>query len=134
MCGIVGLLTAPLPTDAAARAARCARRMADALQHRGPDGEGHFSDAADGAPAAHVHLGHRRLAIIDPTPAGAQPMRDRSGRFTLVFNGAIYNFVELAQELAARPHAAPLRGHSDTEVLVEAWAAWGPECLPRLNG
>jgi asparagine synthase (glutamine-hydrolysing) len=133
MCAIVGILTPPLsPSDPEQAAARTrVRAMAHALRHRGPDGEGFFSDEGKGA---QVHLGHRRLSIIDPTPAGAQPMTDHTGRFTLVFNGAIYNFIELAAELRGRRAQIPWRGHSDTEVLVEAWSAWGADCLPRLNG
>ncbi|MCS6912878.1 MAG: asparagine synthase (glutamine-hydrolyzing) [Myxococcales bacterium] len=131
MCAIVGLVTVPLPAQEAAQVARRVRRMAAILRHRGPDGDGLWSD---GGPGLQVHLGHRRLAIIDPSPAGAQPMADHSGRYVIVFNGAIYNYIELSAELRARAGAPPLRGHSDTEVLVEAWAAWGPACLERLRG
>lgn len=129
MCAIVGAVGAS-GTDEAGE--RLVRRMAARLAHRGPDGEGFFRDGA--GPGAGVHLGHRRLGIFDPGPGGAQPMTDGTGRYTAVFNGAIYNFLEIAEELRQRPGSRPLRGGSDTEVLLEAWAAFGPECLPRLNG
>lgn len=91
------------------------RRMTAALAHRGPDGEGYYSDGR-------VALGHRRLAILDPTPGGAQPMRSRDGRWTLVLNGEIFNHQELRAELGGE-----FRSRSDTEALLEACAAWGVE-------
>jgi asparagine synthase (glutamine-hydrolysing) len=84
--------------------------------------------AADGR----VQMGHCRLAIIDLTPSGAQPMVHASGRFALSFNGELYNFLELRKELEAS--GARFAGRSDTEVLLEAYARWGESCLDRLNG
>lgn len=123
MCGIAGLWRPGGPNPAGR-----ARRMAAALAHRGPDGAGVWTD-----PEAGIALAHRRLAVIDLSPAGAQPMADRSGRFVLTYNGEIYNYRELGRELAAIGFAP--RGASDTAVLAEAIAAWGIEAaLPRLNG
>jgi asparagine synthase (glutamine-hydrolysing) len=124
MCGIAGLW---LPGGDPTLAGR-ARTMADRLAHRGPDGAGVWTD-----PAAGIALAHRRLAIIDLSPGGAQPMADRSGRFVLTYNGELYNFRDLRDELAGL--GFPARGQSDTAVLAEAIAAWGVEAaLPRLNG
>ena len=123
MCGIAGLWV-PGGGDQAGRA----RAMAARLAHRGPDGAGVWTD-----PAAGIALAQRRLAIIDLSPGGAQPMADRSGRFVITYNGELYNYRALRSELAALGFAA--RGASDTAVLLEAIAAWGVEgALPRLNG
>jgi asparagine synthase (glutamine-hydrolysing) len=100
---------------------RAVRQMA----HRGPDDE---QVASDGP----VTLGARRLAVIDPSAAGRQPMRSADGRYVIVYNGEIYNYAELAQRLQARGVA--LRGHSDTEVLLETYAAEGKDALRRLRG
>jgi asparagine synthase (glutamine-hydrolysing) len=101
--------------------------MLSHLVHRGPDGDGEwYSD--DGQAA----LGHRRLAIIDPTPAGAQPMLDPSGRVIIVFNGEIYNYRELADRL--RVLGARFQSSCDTEVLLQAYLMWGEDCLAELNG
>ena len=99
--------------------------MAAALRHRGPDGEGFFTGTG---PRLRVFLGHLRLAIFDPSAAARQPMTDASGRYTIIFNGAIYNYVELLGELGLAG------GRSDTTALLAAWAAWGPGCLTRCNG
>jgi asparagine synthase (glutamine-hydrolysing) len=101
------------------------KRMTDAIAHRGPDGEGHFLDRE-------VGLGHRRLAIIDLTPAGRQPMGNEDGQVVVTYNGEIYNFQQLRAELESRGH----RFHSktDSEVIVHAWEEWGEEALQRLNG
>ncbi|MFN3359627.1 MAG: asparagine synthetase B family protein, partial [Pseudomonas sp.] len=103
-------------------AAVTVRRMADALAHRGPDDAGVWVDAAAG-----VTLGHRRLAIVDLSPAGHQPMASASGRFVIAFNGEIYNHAELRRELEAAGRAPAWRGHSDTETLLAAVEAWGLE-------
>lgn len=126
MCGLVGILAAPAAERAELEVRL--RQMAAAVRHRGPDGEGVLVERHE---AALLLLGHRRLAIIDPTETGAQPMTDASGRFTLLFNGAIYNFVEILAELGER---APAGCRSDTAALLYAWATWGPSCLLRLNG
>jgi asparagine synthase (glutamine-hydrolysing) len=124
MCGIAGF-TIPRGLDAEARRARSGerlRRMTASLRHRGPDAQRAL--LLDGAA-----LGHARLAIVD-LEGGAQPMRDPSTGVTLVFNGEIFNYLELREELAGYP----FRTRSDTEVLLAAWQRWGPSCLDRLNG
>jgi asparagine synthase (glutamine-hydrolysing) len=98
--------------------------MTTAIAHRGPDGDGFFSDGP-------VGLGHRRLAIIDLV-TGDQPMSSDDGSVILIFNGEIYNFRELRRELEAR--GAAFRTASDTEVILHAYEAWGVDCLPRLRG
>jgi asparagine synthase (glutamine-hydrolysing) len=103
--------------------------MTNAIRHRGPDGEGQLIlPLCGGAVAA---LGHRRLSIID-LAGGSQPMTSHDGQFTVVFNGEIYNYIELRDELLAR--GARFTTSSDTEVILEAWRAWGADCLPRLRG
>ena len=99
--------------------------MTDALAHRGPDGEGQFVDGP-------VGLGHRRLAIIDLSPLGKQPMTTPDGRFTMVYNGEIYNYQELRSELTMRGRSFVSR--TDSEVLLHAFAEWGLGSLRRLNG
>ncbi len=121
MCGIVGLFDGREPS---AIDVRLLQRMADAIAHRGPDGEGFHL-------APGVALGHRRLAIID-VGGGTQPMHTADGLVSVVFNGEIYNFRELMAELAALGHVC--RTHSDTEVILHAWRAWGPACVTRFNG
>jgi asparagine synthase (glutamine-hydrolysing) len=122
MCGIVGIAsTRSVPDRDWVVAGR------DAMRHRGPDGCGEFW-SADGC----VGLGHRRLAVIDLSPAGQQPMADASGLLHIVFNGEIYNFTDLRQQLTAKGHA--FRSHTDTEVILAAYREWGSDCLERLNG
>ena len=116
MCGIAGTIERDLPS--ASTLEETARRMAAPLVHRGPDADGTWTDAEAG-----VGFGHRRLSIVDLSPAGAQPMVSASGRFVISYNGEIYNTHELRPELEAR--GIRFRGHSDTEVLLEACAAWG---------
>jgi asparagine synthase (glutamine-hydrolysing) len=116
MCGIAGFWT---PGGAALPAADGAvRAMADALRHRGPDDAGTWLDGEAG-----IALGHRRLSILDLSPCGHQPMVSADGRWVLAFNGEIYNFAELRAPLEAA--GVRFRGHSDTEVLLEAIARWG---------
>lgn len=122
MCGIAG--RANLSTGAPADE-DIVRRMCDLIAHRGPDGQGTWS----AGPAA---LGHRRLAIIDLSPGGHQPMVSHDGRYCITFNGEIYNFLELRRELAGKGYA--FRSQSDTEVLLAAYAEYGTSCLPRLRG
>lgn len=126
MCGITGFWTpGGLNLDDARTTVTA---MADALRHRGPDDEGTWID-----PAAGLALGFRRLAILDLTPTGRQPMESATGRFVIVFNGEIYNHQALRRELAGLGHA--FRGRSDTEVLVTALEAWGVRrTLEQCNG
>ncbi|MGB3898855.1 MAG: asparagine synthase (glutamine-hydrolyzing) [Mesorhizobium sp.] len=102
----------------------------DLLAHRGPDGRGTFLAHGQGG-NWQVGLGHRRLSMID-LAGSPQPMRSHDGRYTIVYNGEIYNYLELRDELAAMGHRFVTNG--DTEVLIEAWRAWGEACLPRFNG
>jgi asparagine synthase (glutamine-hydrolysing) len=105
-------------------------RMTAALRHRGPDAEGFWFDYEHG-----LALGHRRLSILDLSEAGHQPMVSADGRYVIAFNGEIYNFSQLRRELEAASSAPAWRGHSDTEVLLAAIAAWGVEAtLRRLIG
>jgi asparagine synthase (glutamine-hydrolysing) len=101
------------------------RRMTDAIAHRGPDGEGFYVDRFLG-------LGHRRLAIIDLSPAGHQPMISSDQQVVLTYNGEIYNFQELRVELEALGHG--FRSRTDSEVVLNAWREWGPACVKRFNG
>ncbi len=127
MCGIAGYYD---PLHPASAQDATARAMAHAIAHRGPDGAGAWSDPATG-----IAFGHRRLAIIDLTPAGAQPMASADGRWMLCFNGEIYNFEELRADLEARHGPIVWTGTSDTEVLVESVARLGIEAtLRRLTG
>ncbi|MGO4573051.1 asparagine synthase (glutamine-hydrolyzing) [Microvirga sp. 2TAF3] len=121
MCGIAGIFHRNGEPASATRL----KAMCDAIAHRGPDGEGQIVYGP-------VGLGHRRLAIIDLSPLGRQPMVTQDGRFSLTFNGEIYNFNELRAQLAAR--GCTFVSRSDTEVLLQAFATWGLDALPRLNG
>ena len=122
MCGIAGrfnyLSGAPVAAD-------MVRGMCDLIAHRGPDGSGVWTDGAIG-------FGHRRLAIIDLSPAGRQPMTTAEQDLTITFNGEIYNFLELRRELEGRGHR--FRSRSDTEVMLAAYREWGIECLARFRG
>lgn len=123
MCGIAGFFrldNSPLPE--ASR--HWLQDMTNAMVHRGPDGEGLWVDGP-------VALGHRRLSIIDLC-AGGQPMSDVSGRVTVTFNGEIYNFEHLREELTQRGCA--FRTRSDTEVILHGWLEWGPDCLTHFEG
>jgi asparagine synthase (glutamine-hydrolysing) len=129
MCGIAGLITTTLRADADGLRAR-ARTMADALLHRGPNDGDVWIDAKLG-----VALAHRRLAILDLSPAGHQPMQSACGRYVATYNGEIYNWSELRSELKAVGRAPAWRGHSDTEVLLAGIVAWGlEETLRRARG
>lgn len=103
-------------------------RMTGALARRGPDDDGHWLDAAAG-----IALGHRRLAIVDLSPAGHQPMTSASGRWVLAFNGEIYNHLELRAALDESGRAPEWRGHSDTESMLAAIEAWGFEATVRRS-
>ena len=129
MCGLVGFIGGSGIRSQAALAA-LAGRMNGLLRHRGPDDEGVWVDAHSG-----VALGHRRLSIIDLSSHGAQPMSSHSGRYLLVYNGEIYNHMELRKELESTGCAIPWRGGSDTETALAAIDHWGLDAaLPRLNG
>ncbi|MEO5376921.1 MAG: asparagine synthase (glutamine-hydrolyzing) [Magnetococcus sp. DMHC-6] len=121
MCGIVGFLDLSQQSGSASLQANVAK-MADTLCHRGPDDEGIWSDARHG-----IALGHRRLAILELSIHGRQPMLSADGTWILVFNGEIYNWQELRQELTESAHAPHWRGRSDTETLLAALVAWGIE-------
>jgi len=121
MCGIVGVAG-----DVTASRERLLA-MRDCLRHRGPDDEG-----VSWSPDVRVGLAHRRLSIIDLSPMGRQPMTDIAGDLEIVFNGEIYNYLELRAELEGAGHR--FRTATDTEVILEAYRAWGDGCLARLNG
>ena len=122
MCGIAGIWTASGPSDAGAFG-----KMLDSLAARGPDGQG-IRTLDNGR----LLLGHRRLAIIDLSPTGAQPMSNEDGKVWITFNGEIYNFRSLRNELSDLGHC--FRSESDTEIIVHAWEEWGKECVHRLRG
>ena len=123
MCGIVGCFHPGERPDALGEQVRT---MAAAVVHRGPDSGGSFVDDAAG-----FALGFRRLAVVDLTPTGEQPMTSHSGRYVIVFNGEIYNHVAMRADLAD----VAWRGTSDTEVMLAAIDRWGIEAaLPRLHG
>ncbi|MCP3977872.1 MAG: asparagine synthase (glutamine-hydrolyzing) [bacterium] len=127
MCGICGTWRLAGGADRDALRSE-AEAMAATLRHRGPDDSGSWVDEAAG-----VGFGHRRLAVIDPTPAGHQPMLSACGRFVVVYNGELYNHLDLQRELAAAGHRVD--GSSDTRVLVEGCSLWGVrETIPRLRG
>lgn len=127
MCGFAGYCGAPLPIG---EAEAVLRSMGDAIAHRGPDDSGHWLDAS-----ARVGLAHRRLAVIDLSAAGAQPMRSAGGRFVIAYNGEIYNHLQLRKDLEAEGNGPGWRGHSDTETLLAAIEAWGvKEALRRSVG
>lgn len=121
MCGIAGILD----LNGGAVAPPVLRAMTDAIAHRGPDGEGHWIEGP-------VGLGHRRLAIIDLSHLGHQPMLSPSGRYAMVYNGEVYNFRELRVELERLGHS--FRSQTDSEVLLAALEQWGMASLERLNG
>ena len=121
MCGLFGALS----FDASAINPEHAARMSAQVARRGPDDKGEFF-------AGPVMLGHRRLAIIDLSASGHQPMQDVSERYTIVFNGTIYNYPELREELIAKGYR--FNSHSDTEVIINAYACWGDACVEKLHG
>jgi len=121
MCGIAGVLN----FDGSPVDPRALKRMTDAIAHRGPDGEGWYHDKG-------VGLGHRRLAIIDLSEAGRQPMITEDGRYALIYNGEIYNFREIRRELEELGYK--FRSNTDSEVLLNSWAEWGRDSLHKFNG
>ena len=121
MCGITGILT---QNGTSANEEIC-RQMTKVLSHRGPDGEGVVSSGA-------VALGHRRLAILDLTGTGSQPMASADGRVVLTYNGEVYNFREIRAVLEENGYI--FRGSSDTEVVVNALHFWGTKAIEKFNG
>src|SRR6266581_1496083 len=122
MCGLVGIAATRAIVDRA-----CLAAGVETLRHRGPDDVGEWW-SEDGR----VGLGHRRLSIVDLSSLGHQPMRDEARGLTVAFNGEIYNYRELRNELSTQGFV--FRSQSDTEVLLAAYAAWNLDCLSRLNG
>jgi asparagine synthase (glutamine-hydrolysing) len=120
MCGIAGSLSLGPEGESTLRA------MIARIRHRGPDDFGIWHDAGSG-----VGLAHARLSILDLSPAGHQPMTSAQGRFVVVFNGEIYNHLDLRRDLAAAGAAPPWRGHADTETLLAGFEAWGIEATLR---
>jgi asparagine synthase (glutamine-hydrolysing) len=124
MCGIAGCYH---PSAGAEDLRAVAANMARTLTHRGPNDSGYWADAMAG-----IALGHRRLAVIDLSPEGHQPMVSESGRYVIAFNGEIYNFRDLRGELEPLGHR--FRGHSDTEVILAAVEQWGIDALEQFVG
>src|SRR3954454_13229186 len=124
VCGIAGMLGFndgfPVGEDVA-------KAMTDAISHRGPDDEGAWA-----APEQRVALGHRRLSIVDLSPAGHQPMSNEDGTVWIAFNGEIYNHAQLRPELEAKGHV--YRSHTDTETIVHLYEEMGERCVERLDG
>ena len=124
MCGIAGILSAD---GGGPNLRERAESMQRALAHRGPDDQGVWRSRSGDAVFAHT-----RLAILDPTPAGRQPMSIDNARLTITFNGEIYNFIELRRELERR--GVVFHSRSDTEVVLRAYDAYGDACVERLRG
>jgi asparagine synthase (glutamine-hydrolysing) len=121
MCGIVGVYN----LNGNSFSLSGIKNMAEAIAHRGPDGEGYYVKN-------NIAFGHKRLSILDTSDRGLQPMTSKDGNWTIVFNGAVYNFLELKQELKARGHY--FVSGTDTEVIVEGLAEYGTSFFERLNG
>jgi len=121
MCGIAGIFN----LDGRTVSAGLIQRMTDRMVHRGPDGYGHYAEG-------NIALGHRRLSIIDLSDKGRQPMTSASGLWTVVFNGCIYNFRELRQELVKQGKV--FTSETDTEVILEGLDSYGPSFIEKLNG
>ena len=122
MCGICGIYYIDRQREVEDRDLKI---MVQTLRHRGPDDEGFFREG-------NIGLGHRRLSIIDLSVAARQPMWNERGRYCIVYNGEIYNYLELRQQLIGQGHT--FRSHSDTEVILHLYEEEGPECVSRLNG
>jgi asparagine synthase (glutamine-hydrolysing) len=122
MCGIAGIIS----VDPANVNKHRLQQMTDAIKHRGPEGEGHWINQT-----SVVGLSHRRLAIIDLSEAGAQPMHYHD-RFTITYNGEIYNYIELKDRLAQKGYV--FHSASDTEVILAAYACYGKDCLSYFDG
>jgi asparagine synthase (glutamine-hydrolysing) len=124
MCGIAGLISVNPETRIAA--------MLKSIEHRGRDDEGVWTSNAIDEAGGKISFGHRRLSIIDTSAAGHQPMLSHDGRFVITFNGEIYNYKELREELKAKGHL--FKTDSDTEVVIAAFEEWGADSLQKLNG
>ena len=122
MCGIAGIID---PESSSLEADIL--KMRDILHYRGPDSSGYIVEEED-----FLALGHRRLSILDPTPAGNQPMADTSNSLIIVYNGEVYNYVELSREL--EKYGYMFRSQTDTEIILAAYDRWGTDCLLRFNG
>ena len=127
MCGIAGIMCLQRRACDVDKTAAIVKHMTDVIAHRGPDGEGHLT-----LDTGHVFLGHRRLAVIDLSYDAKQPMQSGDARFAITYNGEIYNYRELREELKLLGYQFVTR--SDTEVVLKAYEAWGAACLKRLNG
>ncbi len=123
MCGIAGIFVtkASAPADISATIGR----MVNSIEHRGPDDQGTWVGSG-------IALGHARLSIIDLTTAGHQPMPNEDGSLQIVFNGEIYNFVELRAELSELGYH--FKSHTDTEVILNGYHCWGEQVFQRLRG
>jgi len=121
MCGIAGILN----FNQQAVSYSHIKAMTDILHHRGPDGEGQYVEGMIG-------LGHRRLAIIDLSVAGHQPMQTKDGRYTITYNGEVYNFKELRIQLEALGYQ--FHSNTDSEVVLYAYTQWGVKCVDKFNG
>jgi len=121
MCGITGIFN----VNGAPVSISLLKKMTDIISHRGPDGEGFWVDSFIG-------FGHRRLAIIDLTPLGHQPMQTEDGNFIITYNGEVYNFQNIRIELEAKGYR--FRSKTDTEVVLKAYKEWGKKCILKFNG
>jgi asparagine synthase (glutamine-hydrolysing) len=121
MCGICGVLN----FDGSKVSSALLKKMTDSIAHRGPDGEGWYQSKGLG-------FGHRRLAIVDLSPLGHQPMVTQDNRYALTYNGEIYNFREIRAELIDKGHS--FLSQTDSEVVLRAWVEWGTECVLKFNG
>ena len=151
MCGIVGICS--LDGSGKPGYAKCVKQMADVLRYRGPDDEGFLAADSLGKEAyllsgreskveglsiedfgksVDFFFGHRRLSIIDLSPAGHQPMCNENGKIWIVYNGEIYNYLEVRRELESLNHR--FKSQTDTEVILHAYEEWGTDCLARFNG
>ncbi|CAN5394439.1 asparagine synthase (glutamine-hydrolyzing) [soil metagenome] len=121
MCGITGIFN----IDGAPVSISLLRKMTDKIAHRGPDGEGFYTDSFIG-------FGHRRLAIIDLSPLGHQPMQSEDGNYIITYNGEVYNFQNIRMELEAKGYS--FRSKTDSEVILKSFIEWGKECVHKFNG
>lgn len=121
MCGITGIFN----INGEPVSVNILQKMTDSLSHRGPDGEGVWTEGFAG-------LGHRRLAIIDLSPLGSQPMQNDSGDFIITYNGELYNYMNLKVELEALGYK--FHSKTDTEVILKSFEAWGSDCVHKFNG